>query len=87
MIIEHWTLFTMTAHEFDIYGSVHHGNVCVQLKVLLDVHTFVCILYFSLFLALHVSGAICTHPQEHKLQRTATGMCNGSGMLIQWSRC
>jgi hypothetical protein len=25
--------------------------------------TFLCILYSSLFLALHVSGAICTHPQ------------------------
>jgi hypothetical protein len=29
------------------------------------------------FLALHVSGAICTHPQVHKMQRTAIGMCNG----------
>jgi hypothetical protein len=28
------------------------------------------------FLALHVSGAICTHPQEHKLQHTAIGICN-----------
>jgi hypothetical protein len=27
--------------------------------------TFLCILYSSLFFALHVSGAICTHPQEH----------------------
>jgi hypothetical protein len=27
--------------------------------------TFLCILYSSLFLALHVSGAICTHSQEH----------------------
>jgi hypothetical protein len=27
--------------------------------------TFLCILYSSLFLALCVSGAICTHPQEH----------------------
>jgi hypothetical protein len=33
------------------------------------------------FLDLHVSGAICTHPQEHKLQRTAIGVCNGFGML------
>jgi hypothetical protein len=38
------------------------------------------------FFALHVSDAICTHPQEHKLQRTAMGMCNGYGMLIHWSR-
>jgi hypothetical protein len=28
--------------------------------------TFLCILYSSLSLALHVLGAICTHPQEHK---------------------
>jgi hypothetical protein len=50
---------------FDTHGSVHHGNVYGQLKVQLDVHVFICILYSSLFLALHVSGAICTHPQEH----------------------
>jgi glycosylphosphatidylinositol transamidase (GPIT) subunit GPI8 len=36
--------------------------------------------------ALHVSGAICTHPQECKLQSTAIGMCNSYGMLIHWSR-
>jgi hypothetical protein len=41
---------------------------------------------FSLFLALHVSGAICTDPQKHKLQRTAIGVCNSYGKLIQWSR-
>jgi hypothetical protein len=27
--------------------------------------TFLCIFYSSLFLTLHVSSAICTHPQEH----------------------
>jgi hypothetical protein len=57
----------------------------VQLKVQLDV-PFIRILFSSLFLALHVSGAICTHPQEHKLQLTAIGVCNGYGMLIHWSR-
>jgi hypothetical protein len=34
---------------------------------------------YSLFLyifAVHVSGVICTHPQEHKLQCTALGVCN-----------
>jgi hypothetical protein len=34
---------------------------------------------YSLFLyifAAHVSGAIYTHPQEHKLQSTAVGVCN-----------
>jgi hypothetical protein len=51
---------------FDVHGSVHLGNVYVQLKVQLDVHGFICILYSSLFLSLHVSGAICTHPQEQK---------------------
>jgi hypothetical protein len=38
------------------------------------------------FLALHVSGAICTHPQENKVQRTALGVCDGFGVLIHWSR-
>jgi hypothetical protein len=57
-----------------------------DLKVQLDAHVFICILYSSLFLALHASGAICTHPQEHKLQSTAIGVCNVYGMLIHWSR-
>jgi hypothetical protein len=39
------------------------------------------------FLTLHVSGATCTHPQEHQLQRTAIGICSGYGMLIHWGRC
>jgi hypothetical protein len=46
-------------------------------------------LYAFLFLyifAVRVSGAICTHPQEHKLQITALGVCNVCGMLVQWSR-
>jgi hypothetical protein len=68
---------------FYVHGSVYLGNVYVQFKVQLDVHVFICILYSSLFLALHVSGAICTHPQEHKLQRTAIGVCNGFDMLIR----
>jgi hypothetical protein len=44
---------------------------------------------YSLFLyifALHVAGAICIHPQEHKLQSAVIGVCNGYGMLIYWSR-
>jgi hypothetical protein len=44
-----------------------------------------CTLFLYIF-ALHVSGAICTHPQEHKLRRTAIGICNVYGMLIHWSR-
>jgi hypothetical protein len=35
---------------------------------------------------LHVSGAICTHLQEHKLQSTDLGVCNGCGVLLHWSR-
>jgi hypothetical protein len=34
---------------------------------------------YSLFLYIfvpHVSVAICTRPQEHKLQSTALGVCN-----------
>jgi hypothetical protein len=44
--------------------------------------TFLCILYSSLFLAVHVSGAVCTHPQEHNcsVQRVY-----GFGMLVYWS--
>jgi hypothetical protein len=58
--------------------------VYVRLGVQLDGHGFICILYSSAF-ALHVSGAICIHPQEHKLQSTAIGMYNGYGMLIHCS--
>jgi hypothetical protein len=65
--------------EFDVYGSLHLGNIYVRLKVQLDAHGFVCILYFTIF-ALHVSSAICTHHQEHKLQITAIGMRYGYGM-------
>jgi hypothetical protein len=72
-------------HEvFDVHCSVHLGNVFVRLSIQLDAHCM-----YSLFLyifALHVSGAICTHPQEHKLQITAIDMCNVYGMLIHWSR-
>jgi hypothetical protein len=49
--------------EFDVHGSVHLGNIYVKFKDQLDV-LFMYSLFF-LFLALHVSGAICTHPQEH----------------------
>jgi hypothetical protein len=42
------------------------------------------IFFIPLYFAVHVSGAICTHPQEHKLQGTALRVCNGYGMLIQY---
>jgi hypothetical protein len=54
-------------------------NVYVRLKVQLDVHGVVCILCVSIF-AVHVSGAIRTHHQEHKLQSTAIGMRYRYGM-------
>jgi hypothetical protein len=41
---------------------------------------YLCILYFTM-VALHVSGAICTHHQEHKLQSTAVGTCDCYGVL------
>jgi hypothetical protein len=55
-----------TKRLFAAHGSVHLGNEYVQLKVQLDV-LFICILYSSLLLALQVSDAICTDPQEHEL--------------------
>jgi hypothetical protein len=63
-----WLLHDDT-QKLDVRGSVHHGSVHIQLKVQLCVHvfTYIFILYFCLVLALHVSGAICTHPQDHKL--------------------
>jgi hypothetical protein len=46
-----------------------------------EMHTdFLCILYHTT-LALHVSGVICTHHQEHKLQSTAVGTCSCYGVL------
>jgi hypothetical protein len=42
----------------------------------MDLYVFV-ILYHLL---LRVSGAICTHHQDHKLQNTAIGMRNDYGM-------
>jgi hypothetical protein len=46
-----------------------------------EMHTdFLFILYYTM-LALHVSGGICTHHQEHKLQSTAVGMGDCCGVL------
>jgi hypothetical protein len=47
----------------------------------MDLYVFLLLHIF----ALHISGAICTHPQKHKLCSTAIGVCNGYGMLIHWS--
>jgi hypothetical protein len=40
---------------------------------------------FLYIFAVRDLGAICTHPQEHKLHSTAIGVCNGCGMLVHWS--
>jgi cytochrome b561 len=52
----------------------------IRLEVQRDAHGFFSMLYFTI-LALHVSGAICTHNQEHKLQSTAVGTCDWYGVL------
>jgi hypothetical protein len=69
-------LYWLSLNDTDFCTS----KLFVQLKVQIDAHVFICILLSSLLLALHVSGAICTHPQEHNLQRRAIGVCNVFGM-------
>jgi hypothetical protein len=44
---------------------------------------FLCILYFTI-LALHVSGANCTHHQEHKLQSAAVGTRGCYGNIYKY---
>jgi hypothetical protein len=58
--------------SFEVHGSVRLGNIHIRLEVQRDTHGFLCIIYFTIF-ALHVSGAICSHRQEHILQSTAVG--------------
>jgi hypothetical protein len=41
---------------------------------------FICIHYHTIN-DLHVSGAICTHHQEHKLQSTSVGTRDCYGVL------
>jgi hypothetical protein len=51
------------------------------MQVRRDAHGFFkSILYYTI-LALHVSGVICTHHHEHKLQSTAVGMRDCYGVL------
>jgi hypothetical protein len=53
----------------------------IRLNVKPDAHGFfLCILYF-IILAVHVSGAICTHHQERRLQSSAVGTCDCYGVL------
>jgi hypothetical protein len=70
-----------TRYLTNTYNStqIYFSYVYIRLKVQRDAHKFVCILYFTK-LALHVSGAIYTHHQEHKLQSTAVGTRDCYGM-------
>jgi hypothetical protein len=45
-----------------------------------EMHTDFYVFFITLF-SLHVSGAICTYHQEHKLQSTAVGMRDCYGVL------
>jgi hypothetical protein len=59
--------------------------VCIFHCMSDEIHTDFCILYYTI-IALHVSGAICTHHQEHKLQSTAVGTRDCYGLLeAGWS--
>jgi hypothetical protein len=60
-----------------IYTSIY---IFDRLQVRRDAHGFLCIFYYTI-LALHVSVAICTHHQEHKLQSTAVGTRECFGVL------
>jgi hypothetical protein len=65
---------------FNVDGSVHIGNVYIRFIVQRDASGFVCIRYFTVF-TLHVSDAVYTHYQEHKLQSTAVDVRDCYGML------
>jgi hypothetical protein len=73
-------LWEVELPEFDVHGFVHLGNIYIYIHTYDcksdDMHTeFLYILYYTI-LALQVSGTICTHHQEHKLQSTAVGTCD-----------
>jgi hypothetical protein len=52
-------------YVFNVHGSVHLGNIC-SIKGPTRCTYYVFFIRLC-FLALHVSGAICTHPQELQL--------------------
>jgi hypothetical protein len=67
---------------FDVHGSVHLGNIYIYSisSPTRCTWIFLFILYHTI-LALHVSGAIYNHNQEHKLQSTAVSMRDCYGVL------
>jgi hypothetical protein len=73
-------LDTEKLYVFYVHDSVHLGNIYIYIYIYIyifdcksdEMNTdFLCILNYTV-LALHVSGAICTHHQEHKLQSRAS---------------
>jgi hypothetical protein len=67
--------------KFDVHGSVYLGNIYIFDWKSKEMHMdILCILYFAI-ISLHVSGAVCTHHQEHKLQSAAVGTRDCYGVL------
>jgi hypothetical protein len=70
-------------HKYNDFAQNINKFICsIESRTRCTLYVF----FISLYFARHVSGAIYTHPLEHKLQHTATGVCNGYSMLTQWSR-
>jgi hypothetical protein len=67
------------SYKFDVHGSVHHGNVYVQLEVQPDVHVFICILYSSIFSSkcfgcyLYPSSGAQTTAYSHRCMQSVEG--------------
>jgi hypothetical protein len=64
-------------------GIKQNFFIYILLQARRDAHGIFYVFFITLF-ALHVSGAICTHHQEHKLQSTAvrTRYCYGIYIYI-----
>jgi hypothetical protein len=80
---------SLLASQYSVDSSCQFCQCCCSFSTTQEVRTAFGMLRTRATLppfTVHVSGAICTHPQEHTLQGTAIGMCNGYGMLIHWSR-
>jgi hypothetical protein len=67
----------------NMYRYLRYTNYCI---CSIEIPTRCAWIYmYSLFpyiFALYVSGTICTHPQEHKLQSTALGVCEQVIFLV-----
>jgi hypothetical protein len=56
--------------------------IYVRLLFALDIQGLICILYYTIFIAVHDGGNNFTHPQEPKLQSTVLGVCNLSNVKV-----